>query len=312
MTVLQSVRANAVDGVSRRAIGRIIGGNRTRGQVKTGVPDRPFITVVTTVLNGERFLEQTIQSVIQQTYKNVEYIIIDGGSKDGTLDIIQKYDHSIDYWVSEADAGIYSGMNKGVALASGDWMSFINADDFLWSDSVLERVATSLASLSPEIQMAYGQIMLLTSGGENLYVIGKPWDKVKRRFKQVMAIPHPGVMHRRSLFEKNGRFDESFYIAGDYELLLRELKTGDASFIPDIIVTGVRQDGISNKPVQTLNSLHEVRRAQILNGLRTPGGIWLMAVLRVYIRLLLWRILGERATRKSLDFGRRIMGLPKA
>ena len=310
MPAVQPARANAVGGILSNTIGRIEGGLRTRGYFKTGVRGRPLITVVTVVLNGKKFLEQTIQSVIQQTYDDVEYIVIDGGSTDGTLEIIKKYDHTIDYWVSERDSGIYNGMNKGVALATGDWIGFINADDFFWNERVVERVATSLEKLPSDILIAYSQIMLLTSSGENLYVIGKPWDKIKRRFKQVMAIPHPGVMHNRSLFEQHGRFDESFRSAGDYEMLLRELKTGDAVFIPNIIVAGMRQGGISNRPEQTLNSLREVRRAQIMHGLKLPGGIWLMAVLRVYIRLLLWWVLGERATRQVLDLGRRIMGLP--
>ncbi|MEY3882719.1 MAG: hypothetical protein RIQ94_3515, partial [Pseudomonadota bacterium] len=123
---------------------------------------------------------------------------------------------------------------------------------------------------------------------ENLYAIGEPWGKVKERFKQIMSIPHPGLMHRRSLFEQNGNFDESFRIGGDYELLLRELKTADAVFIPDIITV----------------------RAQKMHGLPIPSLIWILAITRVYFRLQLWNILGEKRGKKLIDWVRKISGLP--
>lgn len=286
------------------------GGLRIRGHFKACMPDKPLITVITVVFNGEKFLEETIQSVINQTYDNVEYIIIDGGSTDGTLDIIRQYEHVIDYWVTEKDGGIYDAMNKGILLAMGDWVSFINADDFLWNEQVLNKVTKQLRTVSMDINVAYGQIMMLTFDGEELFAVGEPWDEVKQRFKQSMSIPHQGIMHRRKLFKKHGKFDRSFNIVGDYEFLLRELKTGDAAFIPDIIVAAMRQGGVSSNPKQSLILLWEVRRAQILHGLKLPGNLWLMALARVYIRLILWRILGEKLTRNTLDFGRRMMGLP--
>lgn len=94
---------------------------------------KPLITVVTVVYNGEQFLEETILSVINQNYDNVEYIIIDGGSTDGTLDIIKKYEHAIDYWVSEKDKGMYDGLSKGFVLGTGKWMAYINAGDFYFN-----------------------------------------------------------------------------------------------------------------------------------------------------------------------------------
>ena len=95
------------------------GGLRTKGYFKKSYDDKPLISIITVVFNGERYLEQTIQSVIDQTYDNVEYIIIDGGSTDGTLDIIKKYEDKIDYWVSEKDNGIYDAMNKGIKVCYG-------------------------------------------------------------------------------------------------------------------------------------------------------------------------------------------------
>ena len=270
----------------------------------------PLITIIVAVFNGAKTLQQCIDSVAQQTYAKKELIIIDGGSKDGTVDLLEANQQQISYWISEPDRGIYNAWNKGLSQAKGDWICFLGADDYLLNAQVLEKMAAALEQLSAEIHVAYGQVMLLSNEGESLFAVGEPWLTIKDRFKQVMCIPHQGVMHRRSLFEQNGKFDESFRIAGDYELLLRELKKGDAIFIPDLITTGMRQGGISSDPENTLVTMREIRLAQQMHGQRLPGLIWLAAMARVYVRLLLWRILGEGVTRKVLDLYRRMMGLP--
>jgi hypothetical protein len=116
------------------------GGLRTRGYTKsTLIADQPLISVITVVFNGERYLEQTIQSVINQVGSQIEYIIIDGGSTDGTLEILRKYDGQIDYWVSEPDLGLYDAMNKGTAIAVGEYTIHINADDLLFESGALAK-----------------------------------------------------------------------------------------------------------------------------------------------------------------------------
>ena len=270
----------------------------------------PLITIIIAVFNGGKTLQQCIDSIVQQSYSNKQLIIIDGNSTDGSVELLQANDQSISYWVSEPDSGIYNAWNKGLMQANGEWICFLGADDYFWDSDVLEKMSQQLVKLPADINIAYGKIMLLSENGNELYSTGEVWSNVKQRFKQLMSIPHPGTMHRWSLFEQHGYFDESFRIAGDYELLLRELKTADAAYIPDIISVGMLQGGISSNPQNTLSQLYEVRRVQQKHGLKQPNFYWLMAVFRVYIRLLLWCLVGEKTTRRALDMGRRMLGLP--
>ena len=269
-----------------------------------------MISVIVSVFNGKATLQQCIDSVLQQTCQNKQLIIIDGGSSDGTVELLNANNERINYWASEPDNGIYHAWNKGLEQAKGEWICFLGADDYFWDKHVLKRMAEYLKKIPEEIRVAYAQIMLVNAAGEDLYLVGEAWEKTKERFKQTMSIPHQGVMHRRSLFELHGKFDETFRIAGDYELLMRELKTSDASFIPGMILAGMRQGGASSTPHSSLVLLREIRRAQKIYGQRLPGLIWVMAVGRTYLRLLVWKIVGERQARKLLDAGRRIMGLP--
>ena len=248
---------------------------------------KPLITIIIAVFNGAKTLQQCIDSVSQQSYANKQLIIIDGGSTDGTVELLQANDQSISYWVSEPDKGIYNAWNKGLLQAKGEWICFIGADDYFWDSLVLERMSTQLLIVPLNIRVVYGQIMLLNIDGENLYKIGKPWLKVKKRFKQIMCIPHPGLMHRSSLFEQHGQFDESFRIAGDYELLFRELQTANAMFIPNLITIGMREGGVSSDPNNTLKAMQEIRLAQKINGQKLPGWFWILAMMKVYICQLL-------------------------
>jgi len=270
----------------------------------------PKISVIIAVFNGAKTLQQCLDSVVKQSYSNVELIVIDGGSTDGTVDLLNQNQASISYWISEPDEGIYSAWNKGLEKVTGDWICFLGADDYFWDERVLEKMANALRELPLDVRVAYGQMMLLNQDGLDLYAIGDPWEGVRNRFKQIMCIPHPGLMHRRSLFRAHGRFDESFSIAGDYELLLRELKSADAVFVPDLILTGMRQGGISSNPKNSIKALYEARRAQRMHSQKLPGWIWMSAILKVYLRLILWRVLGESAARKALDIARSWRGMP--
>lgn len=271
----------------------------------------PQISVVVAVFNSKATLQQCIDSFARQNYAHKELIVIDGGSTDGSVDVLAANQHVVDYWISEPDRGIYSAWNKALDHAHGEWICFLGADDYFWSEDALALMSVQLQQLSPSVQVAYGAIMVVNAHGAVIHPFGAPWHRVRRRFRQLMSIPHQGTMHRRSLFQRHGRFDESFRIAGDYELLLRELKTADAFFVPDVVVSAMRQGGgISSTPGNAWVVLKETRQAQLKNGLYLPGIYWLLAVARLGMRFALWSVIGEHATRRALDMGRRLLGLP--
>ena len=271
----------------------------------------PLISIVIATYNSKTTLQQCIDSVAQQTYPHKELIVIDGGSKDGTVEVLEVNAQKVSYWVSEQDRGIYHAWNKGLARARGQWICFLGADDCFWDKTVLARVHESLRILPPNIRVVYGQNMLVNGKGESLYPMGTSWETVKDRFWAGMCLPHPGMMHHRSLFEQHGSFDESFRIAGDYEMLWRELKHADAWFIPNLITAGVQYGGISSKPDSALLVLSEARRAQRMHGKKVPALLWVWSIIKVYVRMLLWRLFGERVTRTALDRGRQILNQPK-
>ncbi len=270
----------------------------------------PFFTIIIAVFNSSKTIQQCIDSVSQQTYTNKQLIIIDGGSTDGTVELLKANNNAINYWISELDNGIYNAWNKALLKAEGDWICFLGADDYLWDAHVLENMNQALEKTPSDIKVVYGQIMFLSEAGESLYLSGNSWDNAKQSFTQVPSIPHTATMHKRIFFEQHGKFDETFRIAGDYEMLLRELKTGNALFIPTLISAGMRRAGLSSNPNNSLLSMKEMRLAQKLHGLRFPGFLWIKALLRVYIRLLLSKIFGDSSSRKLIDFFRQIMGLP--
>lgn len=285
------------------------GGLRMAGGRKGFESSQPMITIITSTCNAARHLPDAIKSIRGQTYGNIEWIVVDGASKDGTLDILRQNEDVIDYWVSEPDKGIYDAWNKGIRQATGDWILFLGADDNLWMQDVLQKMAAVLDSAYPTYRVVYGKVALVNQAGEGIYFPGESWEKVRNRFRSVMCLPHTALFHHRDLFRVHGEFDTSFRISGDYEFLLRELKHREAMFV-DLVIAGMSLGGISSNPATSERMLFEMRRATWKHGRIFPGIPWLLAAIRHMLRRVLWRLLGERGARHLLDMGRRLMGKP--
>jgi len=268
----------------------------------------PFITIIVAVLNGSRTLQRCLDSVTGQTYSGWELIVQDGGSTDGSVEILRANADRIAYWASEPDESLYEAFNMAIQRARGEWLYFLGSDDYLWDNSVLERLETHLRRAYPPYRIVYGREAFVSDKDQVLEYLGEPWNQYKRRFLQGRMLPHQAVMHHRSLFEVHGPFDPSFKVGGDYEMLLRELRTRDALFVPDVIVAGYQFGGKSSVPENSLMVLSGVRRAQRKNGLRFPGVLWIGWLLRVYLRLALWRLLGAERAKRVLDRGRALLG----
>ncbi|MGA1863051.1 glycosyltransferase family 2 protein [Deferribacter thermophilus] len=217
----------------------------------------PLITVITVVLNGEKYLEETIQSVINQTYPNVEYIIIDGGSTDGTLDIIKKYEDYIDYWVSEKDNGIYDAMNKGITLAMGNIIGIINSDDW-YSFNALNLIYHAYMSISQKIGILHGDMNLIKD--ENKFFILRPYRNLKK-IKKGMIINHPTVFVSRKIYLENGFFDINYKIVADWELMLRFYLHGIKFYKINTVLANFRIGGLSyNYNKKHIYEKHIVRK----------------------------------------------------
>jgi len=219
------------------------GGLRTQGYFKKSYEDKPLVTVITVVYNGEAYLEETILSVINQTYDNVEYIIVDGGSTDGTLEIIKKYDKQIDYWVSEQDSGIYNAWNKAITVAAGKWIAFLGADD-LYLKNAIELYINYIGN--KDIDYCSSQVELITKEKRLIEIFGLPWQW--RFFKKNMKVAHVGSLHNINYFKKMGLYNTNYQIAADYEMLLRKRNKLQALFLNSITVK-MRDGGISNSMI---------------------------------------------------------------
>jgi glycosyltransferase involved in cell wall biosynthesis len=267
--------------------------------------EAPLISVIVAVFNGAKTLQGCIDSVAGQTYPRKELIVIDGASTDGTVDVIKANDTRIAYWESERDRGIFHAWNKALDHAGGEWVCFLGADDYFWSDDVLERLAPHLrAAAAQGVRVVYGRVAHVSASGESFEMEGQPWEKVKRRYRQDAAIPHPGTMHHRSLFETHGRFDESFRMAADYELLLRELKSNRARFVPEVVVTGMRLGGMSNTPSSALLQIQDVARARHKHDVKgfSPSLFWRRS--RSLLRTRVTGLIGAKASNLLIDLYR--------
>ncbi len=268
---------------------------------------QPLISIIVAVYNGSETLQQCIGSVINQTYSNRELIVIDGCSTDKTIDLLVLNQKNLSYWISEPDRGIYDAWNKGLKHATGDWIIFLGSDDYFYNERVLEDLVPFLPIVPSTIRIIYGQVMIVSKAGQALYKIGQPWYTIKKKFRQIMCIPHTGTFHHHSLFKLHGKFDESYRIAGDYEFLLRELKYSDAFFIEGCIVAAMRVGGIGSDPSNSIQVMCETRRAARKHGMFLPGWPWITAMINIYFKSALWIFLGDRRSRKLLDFARKVI-----
>ncbi len=270
-----------------------------------------LISVVLAVYNGSQTLQRCIFSVIQQTYPSVELIIIDGGSTDGSIEIIRHNQKSINYWDSAPDRGIYHAWNKAIPHARGEWICFLGADDFFWAPDVLERMLPHLQTAYPACRVVYGKVNIVGENESVLYTIGEPWEKAGPHFKTRMSIPHPGTMHHRHLFEKHGLFDESFRVTGDYEFLMRELLDGRAHHVPGFVVAGMQHGGVSKRPETTPMVLREIARARRKNGLKIFSLHLASRWCRVWFRMVLTKCFGPKIGAGAADFYRICNGKPR-
>lgn len=257
---------------------------RVRGNQKCSEPGRPLLTVVTVVFNGAATIEHTIRSVIEQTYDNVEHIIIDGGSTDATLDILRKYEGSIDYWVSEKDAGIYDAMNKGIALAKGDYIGMLNSDDYFASPSALEIIAIHFKASNVDAVFSCLDIVDHTHLNR---VLRKYRISSLSPFMLRIGVmpPHPTFYCRKSCYKNAGPYRTDYRIAADFEMLVRLLLKHHITweFIDETTVK-MRSGGVSSSGIKSSWVVNrEIVRACTDNGLYT--NMFILA-LKLPIRLL--------------------------
>lgn len=177
------------------------------------------ISIITVCYNSAATIEKTIQSVANQTYADIEYIVIDGNSKDATVAIIEKNKDTISNYITEPDKGLYDAMNKGIALATGDLVGILNSDDTFYNDKVLEQVV-NFHQANPEITASVGNIVQHNEKGKVVRKYSaKNWQPEKLKIGFMPA--HPAIFFKRDLFEKYGNYQLDFKIGADYELITR-------------------------------------------------------------------------------------------
>ena len=231
------------------------------------------ISVVTTTFNSEKTVADTIESVLAQTHKDIEYIVVDGASKDSTMDIVKKYESAFEgkiKYVSERDTGIYNAMNKGLQMATGDVVGTLNSDDFFADNSVLETINNAFETSNTDCVFAN---LLLVDAKDTNKVIREfcNGEYRKNAFQKGWHPAHPTFYAKTELYKKFGYFNETLRIAADFELMLRFIEKNKITtkYIDKVFVKQ-RAGGVSTQLSGYIKSNIEVLKAFKLNGMRVP------------------------------------------
>lgn len=242
------------------------------------------ISIITVVYNNEKTITQAMQSVLSQTYNDIEYVIIDGSSKDNTVNLINNYKENLGYFISEKDSGLYDAMNKGILACTGDVIGILNSDDLYQDSTVIASVMEQFIA-DPELDILYADLV---------YVKRDDTDKVVRRwrtksyydsfFENANVPPHPALFVKNKVYEKVGLFDLQYKLAADYELMLRMFKKHQfkSKYFSKLVIK-MRLGGATNQSFTNIISQNkEVLKAWKNNGLQAP--FYLMP-LRLFKRL---------------------------
>ena len=227
------------------------------------------VSIITAVFNSNKTIEHCINSVLNQNHKALEYIIIDGGSTDGTVEIVKRYGDRIAKFISEPDNGMYDALNKGIGLATGEIIGFLHADDLYSSNEVIEKVAYQMEKY--DVDSCYGDLLYVDRNDPSR--INRYWKSGNynpRKFFWGWMPPHPTFFVRRRVYDKYGHFNLELGSAADYELVLRFLlKHGiTTKYIPEVLIK-MRVGGISNATVKNRIAANRMdRKAWEVNGLK--------------------------------------------
>ena len=238
------------------------------------------ISIITGCFNSEKHIASAIESVTSQSYKNIEYIIIDGGSTDKTNNIISSYSNKISKHISEPDDGIYDAMNKGIKLATGDLIGILNSDDYYKDNHVIEKIAQVYKQYNTDC--IYSNIDYVNHTRDDMIIrkwVSGPYKP--NSFKKGWHPAHPGFFVKNEIFDKFGNYDITYEVAADFELMLRFLEKNRISsyYFPESIIN-MRLGGTSNKSLRNIiNGNRECLRAFKKNDLE-------VSILYPFLRLL--------------------------
>ena len=210
------------------------------------------ISIITSVWDNKETIKDAIDSVLSQTYKNIEYIVVDGASSDGTIEIVQRYRDKITKFVSEKDSGIYDGLNRGISLATGDVVAFLHSDDIYANHTIIKEIAQQFES-DESLDGIYGDLVYTPKSDTNKvlrYWKSKNFDSTLLAKGWMPA--HPTLFLKKEVYDKYGKFDLDFKIAADYDFMLRVLKNGiNVKYLPKVLYK-MRVGGESNKSIKNI------------------------------------------------------------
>lgn len=230
------------------------------------------MSIITVVYNNSRTLESAIRSVTTQTYKDIEYIIIDGGSTDGTLDIIKQYEDRLNYWCSEKDHGLYDAMNKGLQKATGEIIGILNSDDLYQDNDVISTVIDQF-SKDKSLELLYGDLVYVNEYDVNK--VRRKWTSEEYNdsyFERGNVPPHPALFVKAHVYTIAGLFNTEYRLAADYEFMLRVFKKHNfkSKYVKRLMVR-MRLGGETNKSLKNIiRGNKEILASWRANGLKAP------------------------------------------